>query len=548
MATISDVYEILSKAQTAGIDKATTAVTKHGNAIARAGKQAAQASAGGFARIFNGIKSLGSLALNVARGALSKLWGALKGLATLGAGVLGGALLAMKDGLSGIGAAVGGTTDKIKDMAKAGGAALKDVAAKTKAFVKDAGGFFGAIGKVGAGFVQRARQVVKAPIAIFKGVVKGAKAAGKALGAVALAAGVAGAAIAGAFLGEVAAASPRAAAALDRMSTSFGKAKTAFFAAFGETVAPLLEKIATLMEDPRFIEFATTLGTKIGGAVLKIANLFQTKTIPNTIALIKATKNLVAALRNFLGRALTNIGALAKKIWAGFVKGWNSAKSAIIAGVSTLSSNVRSRLTSLASSVKSIFEGIKSGASDIWSGIQSIITGAISNAKIAVITAITAIGNIINTLTLKLQKPWTAMATFVEGVWDTVKGVVADGINFVIDIMNGLIKGYNNTLAKLPGASKLSPIPPVSLAEGGIVKSPLLAVVGDAPRSPEVVAPLDKLATMLQQMTGGGLGGMQVNITVAVAPGGFATPEAAGVALGDSFVQALRARGIKLRT
>lgn len=548
MATISDVYEILSKAQTAGIDKATAAVSKHGNAIARAGKQAAQASAGGFSRILSGIKRLGSLALNVARGALSKLWGALKGIATLGAGVLGGALMAIRDGLGGISEAVGSATEKVKDLASKGGAALKNLAKETKKFVKDAGGFFGAIGKVGAGFVQRARQVVKAPLAIFKGIVKGAKAAGKALGAVALAAGIAGAAIAGAFLGEVAAASPRAAAALDRMGASFGKAKTAFFAAFGETVAPLLEKVATLMEDPRFIEFATTLGTTVGNAVLKVANFFQTRIIPNTIGLIKATKELGAALKFRLGKTLKDLGVLAKKVWEALKKGWRSAASAVTTGITKLAATAKSRLGALAEGVKNIFEGLKNTVANIWSGIGSIISGAISGARWAVENAIAAIAGAINSLTLKLKAPWEGMVIFITGIWSTVKGVVASGINAVIDIMNKLIKGYNNTLAKLPGASKLGLIPPVSLAKGGIVKSPLLAVVGDAPRSPEVVAPLDKLAAMLRDMGGGGLGGMNVNITVTVAPGGFATPEAAGVGVADSFVQALRSRGIKLRT
>lgn len=545
--TISQIFEILSKADTSGLDKATQALIKQAKAIIEAAKAADKANSS-FARIASGIRRLGSFALNVARGALSRLWGALKGIATLGAGILGGALMAIKDGLGGISDAVSGATNKIKDLAKTGGAAIKAVAAKVKEFVKDAGSFFGAIGKVGAGFVQRARQIVKAPIAIFKGVVKGAKAAGKALGAVALAAAVAGAAIAGAFLGEVAAASPRAAAALDRMGASFGKAKTAFFAAFGETVAPLLEKVATLMEDPRFIAFATMLGTKVGGAVLKVANIIATKTIPNAIALWKATKNLATALRNFLGRALTALGVLARRVWGGLKRGFIRAKNAIVTGVSTLTSTVRSKLRGLATSVKNIFDGIKEDVVDVWSGIQTTISGAIAGAKFAVETAITAIGNTINALTLKLEKPWNAMVIVVEEVWNTVKGVVAKGINFVIDIMNELIKGYNKTLAKLPGASKIPLIPPVSLAEGGIVKSPLLAVVGDAPRSPEVVAPLDKLAAMLRDITGGGLGGIVINVNVVVAPGGFATPEAAGQGVADSMVQALRARGIKLRT
>lgn len=548
MATISDIYEILSKAQTTGIDKATAAISKHGNAIARAGKQAAQASAGGFARIRAGIKSLGSLALNVARGALSKLWGGLKALAGLALGGLALGLNAIRDGFGEIADRAGDITDKVKDLAGKGVTAIKKLAKNTKEFVKEAAGFFGAIGKVGAGFVQRARRVAKSPLALFKAIGKGAKAASKALGAVAAAAAVAAIAVASTFLGAVADASPRAGAALTRMSDAFGKAKVAFFAAFGETVAPLLEKIATLMEDPRFIAFATMLGTKVGGAVLKVANILATKTIPNAIALWKATKNLATALRIFLGKALTTIGKVAKKIWAGLRSGFQAAVRAIRSGIIALGPWVKSKLTAVAGTIKSIFEGVKSGISNVWGGIKDIIANAIGAARFAVETAIDAIAGTINALTLKLKAPWTAMATFVEGIWDTVKGVVADGINSVIDIMNGLIDGYNKTLAKLPGASKITPIPHVSLAEGGIVKSPLLAVVGDAPRSPEVVAPLDKLAAMLRDITGGGLGGMQVNINVTVAPGGFATPQEAGQAVADSFVQALRSRGVKLRT
>ena len=46
---------------------------------------------------------------------------------------------------------------------------------------------------------------------------------------------------------------------------------------------------------------------------------------------------------------------------------------------------------------------------------------------------------------------------------------------------------------------KSTPLP--SFATGGIVSAPMIAQVGDAPSGPEVIAPLDKLQSML------GLGG-----------------------------------------
>ena len=551
--TFQDVYELVSRAKTAGLDQATNAVRKHGDAIAKAGKQAASASSGGFSRAVAAIRRMASAATGAVQGALGRLFGLLKGIAGLAAGAFLGAIALARNALGGLGGSAGDAKDALTDLGKRGGAALAKLKKDAKDFIKDAGGVFGAIGKVGKGFVQRAVSVAKAPIALFKSIVSGAAGAASALAGVAAAAAVAAVAVAGTFLSGVAEHSPRAAAALGRISDRLNAAKAAFFGAFGEAIAPLLEKLATTLENPAFIEFAKTWGTNIANAILWVYNLIVKKTIPNTKALIQATKNLAKALKLFFMAALKKAVELANKAWSAIKTGFLALKSALIRGLTTLLTAVKNNMTALRNAIASAWSGIKDGAVAAWSAIAGIITGAISGAQWVVSAAIDAIKSLLIGLGATLRLPFEAVGDFVEGVFEKVKGNVADGINFVIDIMNGLIKGYNDTLAKLPGASKIDMIPPVSLAKGGIASQPIWALVGDAP-SPEVITPIDKLAGILRGMgigkeRGDGSGGTvveQLHLHVTVAQGGFASPQEAARETLDGLVDAARARGWRM--
>jgi len=87
----------------------------------------------------------------------------------------------------------------------------------------------------------------------------------------------------------------------------------------------------------------------------------------------------------------------------------------------------------------------------------------------------------------------------------------------------------------------------LSFAPGGIISSPVRAVVGDA-RTPEVVAPLGDLLPMIQQAvaTAGGGGGVTVNAPITVYGGGDAREIAREVAeelkieISDAYVGRLR--------
>ena len=125
----------------------------------------------------------------------------------------------------------------------------------------------------------------------------------------------------------------------------------------------------------------------------------------------------------------------------------------------------------------------------------------------------------------------------INTIVNTVIGFFAGMVNAAIGAVNAIISAYNSIplLPDIPKAPTISvpklggtPTTPVPgrmniprLAEGGIVSSPTLALIGEA--GPEAVVPLDRMNTG---------GGVTVNVT-----GGLST----SAEIGESVVNALRA-------
>ena len=133
---------------------------------------------------------------------------------------------------------------------------------------------------------------------------------------------------------------------------------------------------------------------------------------------------------------------------------------------------------------------------------------------------------------------WGGMQSVVEGVVSGLKGP----INGLIALINGVIEGVNGISVEIPswvpklgGKSfgfDIAPIP--SLAEGGIVKSPTLAMIGE--RGPEAVVPLSR-----------GVGGVTVNVMMpeggTVILDDESTAERFGEFITGQVRQALRTQG-----
>jgi hypothetical protein len=126
---------------------------------------------------------------------------------------------------------------------------------------------------------------------------------------------------------------------------------------------------------------------------------------------------------------------------------------------------------------------------------------------------------------------FTAIKTGVTASVDFLKGYLNTVLGFYKGIFNGIAKLWNNSVGKLsfkapdwiPGfGGKGFSVPKIPmLAEGGIVRSPTLAMIGE--RGPEAVVPLNRAS---------GVGGVTVNVT-----GGLAT----SAEIGQAVVNAIRA-------
>jgi hypothetical protein len=127
----------------------------------------------------------------------------------------------------------------------------------------------------------------------------------------------------------------------------------------------------------------------------------------------------------------------------------------------------------------------------------------------------------------------------INAIVNTITGFFAGMVNAAIGAVNAIISAYNAIplLPNIPKAPTIS-VPKLGgsattarpaagrfgiprMAEGGIVSSPTLALIGEA--GPEAVVPLDRMATG---------GGVTINVT-----GGLAT----SAEIGESVVNALRA-------
>jgi len=169
----------------------------------------------------------------------------------------------------------------------------------------------------------------------------------------------------------------------------------------------------------------------------------------------------------------------------------------------------------------STWEKISAVFSKIWEGIKKVVSIGL---------------NFIRKFFLDTTKPildaWSNMWDGVSGkltsIWDGIKDTVKAGINWIIDKMNWFIRKANAIASKGAGAVGIS-IPQIGeiprLAEGGIVRRPTIAMIGEA--GPEAVVPLGK--------NGGGIGGNVVNIN-----GGTYLSEDVAEEIGNMIIKKLR--------
>ena len=186
---------------------------------------------------------------------------------------------------------------------------------------------------------------------------------------------------------------------------------------------------------------------------------------------------------------------------------------------------------------------VATGVAATEAGIATAVaSGGLTLALAAIVAAVVY-------LATHWKQSWDLMKSITEAVWHFVEGVgegisntftsmmnaVKSHINGVIDLVNRAISALDALKIKMPsflgGGTIGFDIPLIpKLAEGGIVNSPTLAMIGEA--GSEAVIPLSKM---------GGMGGINVVVNVG---GSVVQEHDLAVSVRDQIAILMRRRGL----
>ncbi len=212
---------------------------------------------------------------------------------------------------------------------------------------------------------------------------------------------------------------------------------------------------------------------------------------------------------------------------------WEGIKTFIATVLGLIASIIIVALEALGVDFEAVWTGISDFFTTLWEGFKMLVSGAVEFIA-------TAISNFLNGISLIWNKIWSGIKTFFSTIWEGMKTLVSTGINFIMDIIKAMVEPIKNVFSnafdgavnivtgaiemikngiksmvnwvidklnfliqkmnwliengvnQLPFVS-LATIPEIpKLAEGGLVRKPTLAMVGEG-GEPEAVIPLSKL-------------------------------------------------------
>lgn len=202
----------------------------------------------------------------------------------------------------------------------------------------------------------------------------------------------------------------------------------------------------------------------IKDAVVKVAN-----------AIFKPVQKAFSKLGNWIGDKWDSIKKFTSEKW-GHVKdtvGKMSEKAKDIGG---------KYLEVLKKDVGNKWDTVKSVTSSSWSKVSSYVGEHTANARDKASKNFGALrdsmSNILDSISKSWKRVWSNISDYFAGIWDGIKKHARNGLNGVIDFLNGGIGGINNVVHFFGGKKQtISPIP--KLAKGGRMSKSTLALVND---------------------------------------------------------------------
>ena len=308
----------------------------------------------------------------------------------------------------------------------------------------------------------------------------------------------------------------------------------------GAAVAPLAEKLL-----PKFVAFAgwiqknqklvVTLGAIIAGvaAAIILVNTAMTiwtattkafTAIPaafnavmalNPIFLIVAAVVAIIAVLVLLQKEFGLFDGVIRFVGDSFAAVWGAIKTvfdwvtdnwklllAVITGPFGLAIAF---VVTFKDQIIGFIRGIIDWVTNNWKLILAVITGPFGLAFAAILYFKDSVIGVFNGLRDLASKIFDGIGGAFKGVINAVISALEKGLNFAIKGLNTILDGIDKAAGPWVNFGTIPDVKLPRLAEGGIVTSPTIAMIGE--RGPEAVIPLNRAGGM-------GMGGANITVNV----------------------------------
>lgn len=204
--------------------------------------------------------------------------------------------------------------------------------------------------------------------------------------------------------------------------------------------------------------------------------------------------------RNWVAGRWTDAVTTAQNLWGQLQAyagpAWSGMTTTIGGLVDQAKASISGAWTDATTTTSNLWTKLQAQAGPVWESIRTSAEGPVSTAKGAIVNAWDWVSQ-------RLADVWSGIRDTAERIWNGIIDAVKKPINAVIAAVNGFLDRLASIRVTIPvvnlgplgtwggGVIGFPRIPPIPyLAEGGIVTSPTLAVVGEA--GPEAVVPLSR--------------------------------------------------------
>lgn len=259
-----------------------------------------------------------------------------------------------------------------------------------------------------------------------------------------------------------------------------------------------------------FRDFINGLGKKAKSAFAPVASAAKT-------AFGKISKELSPIVKEFK-KTWSQLGKFMSALWDDIVKVVSKAIKKMAPLLEAIGVVVKSVMTVIRIAVTAQMKAVQTIWSTAWKIILNNLKTVWGLIKAAITTSLKVIRDILKVGTDILKGNWKAawkdvkkvfsdawdgMKSMVRTAWKGIKGFVADGVNGVIDLINGMITAINKVWTFFGGKGGIGKLGHVHFSTGGQLGSDgsVLAIVNDdgSPDPRELIQRKDGTLQMYQE-------------------------------------------------